>query len=367
MKKIIPKKVEMIELFYDLIFVYAISKMAGIIHHLHHGEIGIINFLQYLAVCFIVLQIWLYQTNYINHYGKHSIAENILLYINMFATVFMARNINTDWSVTFKPFNMASIVMCITIIAQFALQLNKEKEAKSELLGFISTLAIEVVMISIGLLLGYDTGLWIVLLGAAMGILLPFVITKKHLDVERTNFPHLVERMGLIVIITFGEMIINIVSLFDINLFGIIPILVFSFAVILFTTYVIQMDKMLEHKQFNQGLVLIYSHFWIVISLGIITVSLGFLNEEHVNKNFHLLFILSGLVIFYLSLFINSVYNKEKYKITTKDIIGYSISFLIGALIMFIGKGSNILFLLRLLVISGFILILLNKKYKSVQ
>ena len=367
MKKITPKKVEMIELFYDLIFVYAISKMTGIIHHLHHGEIGIINFLQYLAVCFIVLQIWLYQTNYINRYGKHSTIENTLLYINMFATVFMTRNINTDWSVTYKSFNIASIIMCIAVIAQFALQLNKEKEAKNEISGFISTLTVEVIMIFIGLLLGYKTGLWIVLSGAAMGILLPLVITKKHLSVERTNFPHLVERMGLIVMITFGEMIINIVPLFDINLFGITPIFVFSFAVILFTTYVIQMDKMLEHKQFNQGLVLIYSHFWIVISLGIITISLGFLNEEHVNKNFHLLFILSGLVIFYLSLFINSVYNKEKYKITAKDITGYTVSLLIGALIMFIGKGSNILFLLGLLIISGFILILLNKKYKSLQ
>ena len=98
----------MIELFYDLIFVYAISKMTGIIHHLHHGEIGIINFLQYLAVCFIVLQIWLYQTNYINHYGKHSIAENILLYINMFATVFMARNINTDYET--KPLTVAMFI-----------------------------------------------------------------------------------------------------------------------------------------------------------------------------------------------------------------------------------------------------------------
>ena len=39
MSLIKERKVENIELFYDLIFVYAISKISGIIHHPHHGVI----------------------------------------------------------------------------------------------------------------------------------------------------------------------------------------------------------------------------------------------------------------------------------------------------------------------------------------
>ena len=31
------KRVEFSELFYDLVFVYAISKTTALIHHLHHG------------------------------------------------------------------------------------------------------------------------------------------------------------------------------------------------------------------------------------------------------------------------------------------------------------------------------------------
>lgn len=31
------KRVEFTELFYDLVFVYAISKTTALIHHLHHG------------------------------------------------------------------------------------------------------------------------------------------------------------------------------------------------------------------------------------------------------------------------------------------------------------------------------------------
>ncbi|SER14584.1 low temperature requirement A protein (LtrA) [Streptococcus gallolyticus] len=31
------KKVELTELFYDLVFVYAISQITTLIHHVHHG------------------------------------------------------------------------------------------------------------------------------------------------------------------------------------------------------------------------------------------------------------------------------------------------------------------------------------------
>ena len=35
------KRVEFSELFYDLVFVYAISKTTALIHHLHHGVLSL--------------------------------------------------------------------------------------------------------------------------------------------------------------------------------------------------------------------------------------------------------------------------------------------------------------------------------------
>lgn len=35
------KRVEYSELFYDLVFVYAISKTTALIHHLHHGVLSL--------------------------------------------------------------------------------------------------------------------------------------------------------------------------------------------------------------------------------------------------------------------------------------------------------------------------------------
>lgn len=40
MDNVVTKRVSLIELFYDLVFVYMISQTTSLIHHLHHGVIS---------------------------------------------------------------------------------------------------------------------------------------------------------------------------------------------------------------------------------------------------------------------------------------------------------------------------------------
>lgn len=55
----------MIELFYDLIFVYAISRLTGLINEPIGGIIPPYNFFAYLITCFVILQAWPYFTNFV--------------------------------------------------------------------------------------------------------------------------------------------------------------------------------------------------------------------------------------------------------------------------------------------------------------
>ena len=70
MKEIIAKRVSMSELFYDLIFVYAISKITAMIHHPVSGSLPLFSYFEFVIVVIIVMQIWLYQALYINRFGK---------------------------------------------------------------------------------------------------------------------------------------------------------------------------------------------------------------------------------------------------------------------------------------------------------
>ena len=58
--KVKEKKVELIELFYDLIYVYAISKLTMLIEEPENGVIPFAGFFRYLVVCFVILQAWLF-------------------------------------------------------------------------------------------------------------------------------------------------------------------------------------------------------------------------------------------------------------------------------------------------------------------
>ena len=60
----------MFELFYDLVFVYAISKITAMVHHPVNGGIPLTNLLQFLFAVIVVMQIWLYQALYFNRYSQ---------------------------------------------------------------------------------------------------------------------------------------------------------------------------------------------------------------------------------------------------------------------------------------------------------
>ena len=60
------KRVELTELFYDLIYVYAISRLTMLIEEPEGGIIPLSGFFRYLVACLVILQAWLYLTNYVN-------------------------------------------------------------------------------------------------------------------------------------------------------------------------------------------------------------------------------------------------------------------------------------------------------------
>ena len=103
------KKVELIELFYDLIYVYAISNLTKLLQTETTDIFG--DFGRYFILCLVILQAWLYLTNYVNRYGEWNKSEYLLTTVNMLATIYMANTISDDWEIVSKSFNLAMLVM----------------------------------------------------------------------------------------------------------------------------------------------------------------------------------------------------------------------------------------------------------------
>ena len=67
------KRVEFSELFYDLVFVFAISKVTTLIDHLHNGILTWNSFLDFFIATLFLIDSWMIQTDYTNRYGKNSL------------------------------------------------------------------------------------------------------------------------------------------------------------------------------------------------------------------------------------------------------------------------------------------------------
>ena len=78
------KKVEYVELIYDLIFVYVIGRNNSLLHHISGGFVESGMFLAYILCTLAVIQIWNYTTYYINLYGRNGARDHVFLFINMF-------------------------------------------------------------------------------------------------------------------------------------------------------------------------------------------------------------------------------------------------------------------------------------------
>ncbi|MRN06529.1 hypothetical protein EAI26_03835 [Lactobacillus sp. 0.1XD8-4] len=82
MAKEITKKVSLVELFYDLVFVYMVSRATGLIHHVHHGIIGLPTLGIFALVMIIFINSWMVQMVFTNRYGKSSITNIIFSFID---------------------------------------------------------------------------------------------------------------------------------------------------------------------------------------------------------------------------------------------------------------------------------------------
>lgn len=352
----------MFELFFDLVFVYAISRITAMIYHPVNGGILLATFLEFLLVVVVVMEIWLYQVVYFNRYSKNNFLDIAGLVLNMFTAVYLANNINTEWRITFHYFNIAMVVMIATIFCQYLFTSVNETNDKREFI-----LGIEFLLVILGLVLGYSVGIYFCIAAYIIGLVLPIFLWEKF-KAERVNFPHLVERVSLIVIIAFGEAIVNLANYFNSKTPLMYAAFLFLSLVLMFASYVLLSDKIINHHQISRGFVLMYSHIAIAISVLLMTVDALYLNNKNVDRKFLYGLIVVTILLYYFSFIVNQVYSKKVCRFEKIEAIILLTIFVIGALILWLVKNSILGVMICLLIWNlAFFLVFLMKSKNSLN
>ena len=363
------KPVELIELFYDLIFVYAISKLTSLISHPVNGIIPFNNFFIYIITSFVILQAWLYFTNYVNRYCEWKRHDYILASINMISVIYMANTISSNWTSMYFTFNLSMFLLLVTVIILYLVQAVKEHSLEGAAGNSITILLIVcsiyiIAFLSIIFNLNPNYIIWIDVVAVLSGAFLPFFIKGKF-DKSIISFPHLVERFELLTIITFGEAIVGLTHFFDTNNFNFIPILVFFIVLAMFGSYVIQIHRLMEHHRVERSLRLMFSHYFIVISINLVTVALDLIHSGEVNHLFVSVLMIVSLIIFYISILVNKEYYNDNIELTKYDLFLISFVSIAGIIVILLFIDNLYAFLIGSLVFVSGNFEILFIKYKA--
>mgnify|MGYP000974379726 FL=1 len=307
------KRVEFTELFYDLVLVFAISKTTALIHHLHDGILTWSSLFDFLMSLLVLVNSWMIQTVYTNRYGKNSLFNMVIMFINMGLLLFISNMIGHDWQLYFHPFCWAVGTLSLTLFFQYLVEYYRKSTNavdRKSIKGLLWMTGLRTFGVYLAALLPINLGIYVFVLSILLTFIMPITITRttKYFQV---NLPHLIERISLLVIITFGEMIMGLANFFTIENFSIYSLLYFMIMLSLFLFYFSQFDHAIDEASNQKGIFLIYSHYPIFIGLIMMTVSMSFLLNPEANHLFVTSFFYIGLGLFQAAVLANGPYNKH--------------------------------------------------------
>ncbi len=312
------RKVEYLELIYDLVFVYMVGRNNALLSTFENGFVSGAAFFAYIVCTLTIIQIWNFTTFYINMFGRNGVRDHVFLLVNMYLMYFIGQSTRTDWLAYQAQYHIAWALILINIGLQYVIELRNHKADvwnRDLVKRMIWILFIEAAIALAAAFVPPALTGWVSLAAIFTGIILT-AVNRNRSPGGVIDFAHLTERAMLYVVFTFGEMIIVVSSYFvsDGSFdWSVIYFSLMGFLIVagLFVSYELIYDHLLDRETEDSGMLYMIIHIFIVFALGCITVSLEFMREEEVALLPKIILITSAIIGYYLFLFCTGRYAKK--------------------------------------------------------
>lgn len=321
------KKVEYIELIYDLVFVYFLGRNNELLQHVEGGFFSGGTYVSFLLGIIVILQIWYFSTLYINRYGDNSVWNTIGLFINMYLIYYMAEGTRPDWGDYYFRYNIAWALILINIAVQYLFRMKKAKAERPWEIPFIKRHVIllliqaAIILISIPFygLLNFPLS-WVSIIAGFL-----FILFSRNVDaILPVNFEHLTERVMLFVVFTFGEMIISIgvyfAGAFNFSTFY------YSFMALLivaglFLSYGFLYNHIIDRNMITTGSAYMLLHVLLLVALNNITAALNYMTNVEVASVPKNILLVASFLVYFLFLLLIGTFSREGERLTGKTML----------------------------------------------
>ncbi len=342
------KKVEYLELIYDLIFVYVIGRNNSLLHHITGGFVDLPTFLAYLLCSLAVIQIWNFSTYYINMFGRNRVRDHVFLFLNMYLLYYIAEGTRLHWESYQRQYHAAWGLILVNIGVQYLLERqNRKCDAQTHAVCGKMALVLfgEAAIVFAGIPLYRGAGRLAAPVAIAFGIAATFLSSDAR-KVMLVDFAHLSERAMLYVVFTFGEMIVVIASYFegDFNFNSLyFSLMCFLVVVGLFLAYEVLYDRLIDRNMQTNGLLYMLIHILLIFSLNNTTTALSFMENEQIALMPKMLFLLSSFLLCHFCIFALTRYSRRELLPARRELlVGIPMAIAFSALMLLLRTRMNL-------------------------
>lgn len=351
------KKVSNYELFFDLVFILATSQLVSILHSTPEHIVSLQEILEFFVATIGVWSLWLMENSYLNRYSRRDANDIYTIIAAALVIGNMVTLYTTNWRLGIVNFNgiaipvyiyynLLMIVLLGIIILQYLLHIRKYQQCTNDMVIQITGIFIAILIVIVSTVIISFTPVeyiaYIYLITYFAFLIYPTFMTKK-MKYSYMNFPHLVERMQLITILTVGELVIAVIKTYPLANQLLLSVSTFVMVGFLFVSYVSQTAIGIEHHQERVGGPLVYLHIGILIAINIITAGVEMYYDGQLLEMGSSM-VLVGITLFYVCLFGTSRYNKEGLQMTKQVAMSYFVVYLIGVILAILFKNNTLLF-----------------------
>jgi len=297
------KRANWLELFFDLIFVYAVAKATHILAHAHDGHIAFEQYVTFILVMTPIWWAWTGHTLFATRFDTEDTGQRILTLAQMLAVVFWTSFINADFDPNYRGYLLFYVLIRVLLILMYwrSTKYNSLSVPISKRLSIGFSIGIMVALSS----LLFETPIRYIILYAGIGIeILTPLLSRKILATVPVKSHHLPERYGLLTIILLGESVIMIATKLNEVHWSVYTVgtAIAGFFILsaIWWMYFSLMEKHVIGKELRTGQHVIYGHLFVYSGMSIIAVFIGFSIVPELTLVSHLLLFVAGLVAMYV-------------------------------------------------------------------
>lgn len=293
-----------LELFFDLVFVVVVSKVTHLLAHTHHGHLEDGIWWKFPLMLLPIWWIWMIHTLWANLYDRDHQPHRATTLLLMLQMVVLSTVLTTDWGKVYPLFNACYFGLRITVAALYFLGSQGHGELDSFARRRGTGMVIAALVSLSSFLFPEPWRYGVFYLGIAIDMLLPILQRGRNRG-PGVHGEHLVERMGLLIIILMGESIISLsAGLGKVEWTAPTITAGLTGAVLIGAAWWIYFDSYnrLEENEGEPcgGLVLAYPHFFTCLGLSVIANVIYHAIYSDLDRHSYQVMAIAGMAVFYL-------------------------------------------------------------------